>query len=189
LLDLTLGRAARLSVLVIVTFRHEFRHDWTGQPHVTMMSPNRLGERDVVALVRELSGNTPIASGVVEEIIERTDGVPLFVEELTRAVIERADRDNRVAAVLSASPLPGFAVPSTLHASLIARFDQLGRLAREVAQIGAIVGREFSYELIELVAQPTDGNCRLRSPSSPRRGCCSAAAHRLMPRTFSNTRW
>ena len=153
LLDLTLDRAARLRVLVIVTFRPEFRHDWAAQPHVTMVTPNRLGERDVVALVRELSGNTPLGSGVVEEIVERTDGVPLFIEELTKAVLERADQDNRIATVLSASPLPPLAVPSTLHASLIARFDRLGPLAREVVQISAILGREFSYELIEPVAQ------------------------------------
>src|SRR4029077_12918465 len=91
-----------------------------------------------------------------EEIVERTDGVPLFIEELTKAVLERADQGNRVAAVLSASPLPRLAVPSTLHASLIARLDRIGTAAKEIAQVGAVLGREFSYELIEPVAQRSE---------------------------------
>src|SRR6266853_728272 len=101
-----------------------------------------------------MAGNAPLGSEVVDEIAERTDGVPLFIEELTKAVLERAGEDNRVAAVLSASPLPALAVPSTLHASLIARLDRIGTAAKEVAQVGAVLGREFSYELIGPVAQP-----------------------------------
>jgi class 3 adenylate cyclase/tetratricopeptide (TPR) repeat protein len=153
LMDLTIDRARRLPVLLVVTFRPEFQHACGGQPHVTILTLNRLGERDVTALVGELAGNAPLRGEVVEEIVERTDGVPLFVEELTKAVLEGADEDNRVAAVLSASPLPALAVPSTLHASLIARVDRIGTTAKEVAQVGAVLGREFTYELIEPVAQ------------------------------------
>jgi predicted ATPase len=153
LLDLTIDRVRRMPVLLLVTFRPEFQQAWGGQPHVTVVALNRLGERNVAVMVRELSGNAPLGSEIVEEIVERTDGVPLFIEELTKAVLERAVQDNRVAAVLSASPLPALAVPSTLHASLIARLDRIGAAAKEVAQIGAILGREFSYELIEPVAQ------------------------------------
>jgi class 3 adenylate cyclase/predicted ATPase len=153
LLDLTLDRVRRLPVLLIVTFRPEFQQAWAGQPHVTMLALNRLGERDVTALVRGLAGNAPLGNEIVEEIVERTDGVPLFIEELTKAVLERADQDNRVAAVLSASPLPALAVPSTLHASLIARLDRIGAAAKEVGQIGAVIGREFGYDLIEEVAR------------------------------------
>jgi class 3 adenylate cyclase len=156
LLDLTIDRASRQPILLIVTFRPEFQQAWGGQPHVTVLGLNRLGERDVTTLVRGLAGNAPLGSEIVEEIAERTDGVPLFIEELTRAVLERADQDNRVAAVLSASPLPAGAVPATLHASLIARLDRMGAAAREVAQIGAVLGREFPYELIEPVAQRSD---------------------------------
>ena len=109
----------------------------------------------VAALVLGLAGNAPLGSEVVQEIAERTDGVPLFVEELTKAVLERADQERRVAAVLSASPLPALAVPATLHASLIARLDRIGPAAKEVAQIGSVLGREFTYELIErLAARP-----------------------------------
>jgi len=149
LLDLTLDRVRRLPVLLIVTFRPEFQQAWGGQPHVTTLALNRLGERDVTALVRGLAGNAPLGSEIVAEIVERTDGVPLFVEELTRAVLERAEQDDRVASVLSASLLPAMAVPSTLHASLIARLDRLGPIAKEVGQIGAVLGREFGYDLIE----------------------------------------
>ena len=95
----------------------------------------------------------PLGSEVVAEIVERTDGVPLFVEELTKAVLEGAGQDNRMAAVLSASPLPALALPATLHASLIARLDRIGAAAKEVAQIGAVLGREFTYEWIEPLAE------------------------------------
>ena len=156
LLDLMVDRVRRLPGLLVITFRPEFQAAWGGQPHVTTLALNRLGEREVAALVQGLAGNAPLGSEVVKEIVERTDGVPLFVEELTKAVIERAGQDNRVAAVLSASPLPAMAVPSTLHASLIARLDRLGVAAKEVAQIGAVLGREFSYELIEPVAQRSE---------------------------------
>ena len=156
LLDLTLDRVRRLPVLLIVTFRPEFQQAWSGQPHVTMLALNRLGERDVTALVRGLAGNAPLGNEIVEEIVERTDGVPLFIEELTKAVLERAGQDHRVAAVLSASPLPALAVPSTLHASLISRLDRIGAAAKEVAQIGAVIGREFSYELIQFAAQRSE---------------------------------
>ena len=104
LLDLTLERARRLPILLIVTFRPEFQQDWAGQPHVDLLALNRLAERDVSALVRELAGNALLDTEIVEEIVARTDGVPLFVEELTRAVLERDEQHNRIAAVLAASP-------------------------------------------------------------------------------------
>jgi len=153
LLDLTLERARRLPILLIVTFRPEFQQDWAGQPHVDLLALNRLAERDVSALVRELAGNALLDTEIVEEIVARTDGVPLFVEELTRAVLERDEQHNRIAAVLAASPSPHLAIPATLHASLIARLDRLGPVAKEIAQIGAVIGREFSYELIQPVVQ------------------------------------
>ena len=153
LLDLMVDRVRRLPVVLVITFRPEFAAPWGGQPHVTNLSLNRLGGRDAATLALGLAGNTPLGSEVVEEIVERTDGVPLFVEELTKAVIERGEQERQVGAVLSASPLPALTVPPTLHASLVARLDRIGGAAREVAQIGAVLGREFSYELIEPVAQ------------------------------------
>jgi len=153
LLDLIFARISRLRVLLIVTFRPEFQHAWSGQPHVSVLALNRLGERDGTALVERLAGNAGLSHEIVTEIVERADGVPLFVEELTKAVLETGKRDNRSAALLATSPLPNLAIPATLHASLIARLDRLGPIAKEVAQIGAVIGREFSYELIVAVAE------------------------------------
>jgi class 3 adenylate cyclase/predicted ATPase len=153
LLELIFDQAPRLRVLLVVTFRPEFGHAWGGQPQVSILALNRLRGRDGAALVKRLAGNAGLSREIVHEIVERADGVPLFVEELTKAVLESADRDNRFAAVLAASPLPNLAIPATLHASLIARLDRLGPIAKEVAQIGAVIGREFSYELIQPVTQ------------------------------------
>jgi predicted ATPase len=155
LLDLTITRLRRLPVLLVITYRPEFQPSWIGEPNITSLVLNRLGERDVTALVRGLTGYTSLASEVVEEIVERTDGVPLFVEELTKAVLERG-----AAATLSAIPLSSLSVPATLHASLIARLDRLGTGANEIAQIGSVLGREFSYEIVEAVAQRTEAELR-----------------------------
>ncbi len=153
LLDLMIDRVRQVSVLLIVTFRPEFRPSWTGQPHVTTLTLNRLDDRQVAALIEGLAGNAPLGSEVVNEIVERTDGVPLFVEELTKAVLERSNDEDRVAAVLSETAVTSLSVPPTLHSSLIARLDRIGPGAREIAQIGAVLGREFGYELIERVAR------------------------------------
>jgi class 3 adenylate cyclase/tetratricopeptide (TPR) repeat protein len=142
LLDLTVERVRRLPALLVITSRPEFQPPWAGRSHVTSMALNRLSERDGEALVQKLVGNTALTADIVAQIVGRTDGVPLFVEELTKAVLESADQGDRVAEV-----------PATLHASLMARLDRLGPVAKEVAQIGAVLGREFAYELIEPVAQ------------------------------------
>jgi class 3 adenylate cyclase/tetratricopeptide (TPR) repeat protein len=153
LLDLTLDRVSRLPVLLVVTFRPEFQQAWSGQPDMTTLALSRLGGYDGAALVEQLAGNAGLTRDTVVEIVERADGVPLFVEELTKAVLESTDPDNRVAAVLAASPLPNLAIPATLHASLIARLDRLGPIAKEVGQIGSVLGREFGYDLIDPVVR------------------------------------
>ena len=156
LLDLTVDRVRQLPVLLVMTFRSEFQPPWGGRAHVTTLTLNRLGEREGEALVKKLAGNAALTADIVAEIVERTDGVPLFVEELTKAVLESAAQGDRVAPVLGAASLAALSVPATLHASLMARLDRLGPAAKEVAQIGAVLGREFSYELIEPVAQRSD---------------------------------
>jgi class 3 adenylate cyclase/predicted ATPase len=153
LLDLTVDRVRRLPVLLAITFRPEFQPPWGGRSHVTSLALNRLGERDGEALVQKLAGNAALSPDIVAEIVERTDGVPLFVEELTKAVLESAAQGDRVAAVLATTSLAALSVPATLHASLMARLDRLGPAPKEIAQIGAVLGREFAYELIEPVAQ------------------------------------
>jgi class 3 adenylate cyclase/tetratricopeptide (TPR) repeat protein len=161
LLDLTLGRVSRIAILVVVTFRPEFQHGWSGQPHVMMLALNRLGFDDGKALVERLAGNAGLSREIVDEIVDRADGVPLFVEELTKAVLEGGERDDGLATELTASQLPELAIPATLHASLIARLDRLGPIAKEVGQIGAVLGRDFGYDLIEAVAQRPDVELRL----------------------------
>src|SRR5271166_6212495 len=153
ILDLTVDRVRRLPVLLAITFRPEFQPPWGGRSHVTSVALNRLGERDGEALVQTLAGNTALAPEIVTEIVARTDGVPLFVEELTKAVLESAAQGDRVAAVLATTSLAALSVPATLHASLMARLDRLGAIPKEIAQIGAVLGREFAYELIEPMAQ------------------------------------
>jgi predicted ATPase len=150
---LTVDGVRHLPVLLAITFRPEFQPPWGGRAHVTTLALNRLGERDGEALVQTLAGNAALTPEIVAEIVERTDGVPLFVEELTKAVLESAAQGDRVAAVLGTTSPAALSVPGTLHASLMARLDRLGPAAKEIAQIGAVLGREFAYELIEPVAQ------------------------------------
>jgi class 3 adenylate cyclase len=152
LLDRTIGRVERLPVLLIATFRPEFASPWTGQPHVTMLALPRLGRRDGAALVRQLIAKAPaVPPEIIEEIVERSDGVPLFLEEVTKVVVEAVSNP----AAVSTAPLPGMrlAVPPTLQASLMARLDRLGPATRELAQIGAAIGRDFSYDLVLAASQ------------------------------------
>jgi class 3 adenylate cyclase len=135
LLDLTFDRVSQLPILVIITFRPEFGHAWGGERHVTALVLDRLGERDGAALVEQIAGETSLSREIVDEIVKRADRVPLFVEELTKAVLESSSRDDQVAAVLAASPQPALAIPAPLHASLIARLDRLGPIAKELGQM------------------------------------------------------
>src|SRR5215467_2835289 len=151
LLGRVVDRIRTLSVLLIVTFRSEFEPGWIGQPHVTLLSLNRLAPRKVGAIIDHIVGNKPLPANIRQDIIERTDGIPLFVEEMTKAVLEaESESEERRAAALV--PSPALAVPASLHASLMARLDRLGP-AKEVAQIGAAIGREFSHPLLAAVVR------------------------------------
>ena len=110
--------------------------------------------------MQKLAGNAALTADIVAEIVQRTDGVPLFVEELTKAVLESAAQGDRVAAVLATTSLAALSVPATLHVSLMARLDRLGPMPKEIAQIGAVLGREFAYELIAPVAQRPEKQLR-----------------------------
>ena len=146
-------RVRTLGVLLIVTYRPEFEAPWIGQPHVTALTVNRLGQREIAAIIDRLAGNKPLSASIRQEIIERTDGVPLFVEEMTKAVLEAAG-EGAAERGLAAIPSSAVAVPASLHASLMARLDRLGS-AKEVAQIGAAIGREFTHSLLAaVVAEP-----------------------------------
>jgi class 3 adenylate cyclase/predicted ATPase len=152
LLDMIVERVASLPVLLVIAFRPEFQPPWTGQAHVSTLALSRLGRRDGAALVQRVAGNNALSDEIMTEIIDRTDGVPLFVEELTKAVLE-AGGDGSASKMISKAPLQVHAVPATLHASLMARLDNLGPAAKEIAQIGAAIGREFSYAQLVRVAQ------------------------------------
>ncbi len=144
-------RIAALRALLIVSFRPEFEAPWIGRPHVTALTIGRLVRREVDAMIDRVVGNKFIPASLRQDIIERTDGIPLFVEEMTKAVLEagaEGDGQRMVAAV----PSPALAVPASLHASLMARLDRLGA-AKEVAQIGAAIGREFSHALLAAVVR------------------------------------
>jgi class 3 adenylate cyclase/predicted ATPase len=143
-------RIAGLRVLLIVTFRPEFKPPWIGQPHVTSITINRLTRRDVGAMIDRVVGNKVLPPSLRQDIIERTDGIPLFIEEMTKAVLE-AESEGAARRTVAAVPSPALAVPASLHASLMARLDRLGA-AKELAQIGAAIGREFSHALLASVA-------------------------------------
>jgi len=142
LLSLTAEHMQALPILLVITFRPDFQPPWAGQPHVTTMTLNRLGRRERLAMIEHVAGGKALPHALLDKIAERTDGIPLFVEELTKAVLEGSETDQ------SEQQLE---IPTTLQASLMARVDRLGS-AREVLQIGAAIGREFSYELLAAVA-------------------------------------
>ncbi|MCP3462927.1 adenylate/guanylate cyclase domain-containing protein [Bradyrhizobium sp. CCGUVB23] len=146
---------ARVPVLMIVTFRPEFEAPWTGQPHVTALALNRLGYREVGSMIDRVVGDKLLPADFRTEIIERTDGIPLFVEEMTKAVLEAGGEWGAVKTA-AAVPSPALAVPASLHASLMARLDRLGTEVKAIAQIGAAIGREFSHFLLAAVASRSD---------------------------------
>ena len=149
LFDRIVDRIPSLRVLLIVTFRPEFEPPWIGRPYVTALTINRLAQRDIEAMIDGVVGNKLIPASVRLDIIERTDGIPLFVEEMTKAVLE-AGSEEQAQRTGATVPFTALAVPASLHASLMARLDRLGP-AREVAQIGAAIGREFSHALLGAV--------------------------------------
>ena len=153
-----LGRAVdrirALRALLIVTYRPEFEPPWIGRPYVTALTINRLGEREITTMIDRVTGNKLLPAKIRQDIIERTDGIPLFVEEITKAVIE-AGGEAALERALASIPSPSVAVPASLHASLMARLDRLGA-AKEVAQIAAVIGREFSHGLLAALADVSE---------------------------------
>jgi class 3 adenylate cyclase/predicted ATPase len=151
LLGMVIERVRQLPVLVLITFRPEFQPPWTGHAHVTALTMGRLGRRQGADLVTRVTGAKPLPAEVVEQIVARTDGVPLFVEELTKTVLESGLLRDAGERYELFGPLPPLAIPTTLHDSLMARLDRLAPV-KEVAQSAAAIGREFSYELLAAVS-------------------------------------
>jgi class 3 adenylate cyclase/predicted ATPase len=151
LLDRMIQRVASLPILLIATFRPEFEPPWAGSSYVTICALNRLTRNEAVSLVERLTGGKTLPLEVLDQIVQRTDGVPLFVEELTKAVLEGGVLQEQADRYVIDGPLPLLAIPNTLQASLMARLDRLAP-AKEIAQIGAVIGREFSHDLLAAVA-------------------------------------
>jgi class 3 adenylate cyclase/predicted ATPase/ABC-type transport system involved in cytochrome c biogenesis ATPase subunit len=147
LLNLTVERVRRLPVLALFTFRSEFEPPWAGLPNVGTLTLGRLDRNDVESIVAKVTGGRALPAEVMKQIVAKTDGNPLFVEELTKAVLEAGILVEDAEGYRLDGPLPPLAIPETLQDSLMARLDRLAPV-REIAQIGAAVGREFSYSLM-----------------------------------------
>ncbi|MCA1407741.1 hypothetical protein I6F26_26770 [Ensifer sp. IC3342] len=150
LFEQIVDRLQRLPVLLVVIFRPELPPPWIGFPHVTLLTLNRLPEAQVVALVDRIARGKALPAEVVDEILARTEGVPLFTEELTKAILEAGFLHDAGDRYVLAGPVPPLAIPATLHDSLMARLDRLAPV-KMVAQIGACIGREFDHETLAAV--------------------------------------
>ena len=151
LLGRVVDRVQRLRVLAVITFRPEFAPPWTGHGHVTTLSLSRLARRQGAAVLGRVTGGKRLPDEVLEQILAKTDGVPLFVEELTKTVLESGLLEDTGDCYELTGPLPPLAIPATLQDSLMARLDRLASV-KEVAQMAACIGREFSHELLAAVA-------------------------------------
>ena len=156
LLDLCIERAPSSRCLVLLTCRPDFQHGWAGRAGVTALVLNRIGRRQSAALVESVAGGARLPGEVLEQIVGRTDGVPLFVEELTKAVLESGLLRRTAEGYDLAGPLPPLAIPTTLQDSLLARLDHLGA-AKELAQVGSVIGREFSRAAVAALSSQDEG--------------------------------
>ena len=144
LLGLLLDQVPTTRLLVLLTFRPEFLPPWTSRSHLTSFTLSRLSQKQAEAIIERVAGNNRLLAEVVQQVVMKTDGVPLFVEECTKTVMESVGAHGR-------APLQTIAIPTTLQDSLMARLDRLGT-TKEVAQLTATLGREFSYELLRAVS-------------------------------------
>jgi len=128
-------------LLILVTFRPEFSAPWIGRPHVTALTLNRLTRRDIDSLIEGVVGTRSLPARIRQDIIERTDGIPLFAEEITKAVLD-AEGESDAQRTFAGAPTPVVTVPASLQASLMSRLDRLGP-AKDVAQVAAAIGRNF----------------------------------------------
>jgi TOMM system kinase/cyclase fusion protein len=151
LLSLLVDQGPTAPILTLFTFRPDFSPPWMSRSHLTQITLNRLTRRQVAAMSGRVAHGKALPSEVVEQVVARTDGVPLFVEELTKMVLESGLLQEREDRYELTGPLPPLAIPTTLHDSLMARLDRLATV-KGVAQLGATLGREFSYELLQAVA-------------------------------------
>ena len=150
-LDLLIDRVRTVPLLVVLTHRPEFQSRWSGQGHVGALNLSKLTRPQSAAMVSALAGGKALPEALLQQILTRTDGVPLFVEELTKSILESGELKEAGDHYDYAGPARAVTIPSTLRDSLMARLDRFMPV-KEIAQVGAAIGREFSYELIAAVA-------------------------------------
>jgi predicted ATPase len=151
LLTLLVDEGPTARILALCTCRPDFRPPWTGRAHLTQVTVHRLPRRQAVEVIRQVAHGKTLPPEVIEQIVARTDGVPLFVEELTKMVLESGLLQEREERYELSGPLPPLAIPATLHDSLMARLDRLATV-KALAQLGATLGREFAYDLLQAVS-------------------------------------
>jgi predicted ATPase len=150
-LSLLVDQGPTARILALLTFRPDFSPPWTGRAHLTQVTVPRLPGRQAVEVIRQVAHGKTLPAEVVEQIVARTDGVPLFVEELTKMVLESGLLQEREEGYALTGPLPPLAIPATLHDSLMARLDRLATV-KALAQLGATLGRAFAYDLLQAVS-------------------------------------
>ena len=150
-LSLLIEQIPTSKLLLVLTFRPEFIPPWKPRSHISQLVLNRLGKKQVEAMIEKVSGQEAISADVLQQIVAKTDGVPLFVEELTKSVVESVGGRGSRAGGRDGKPGALLTIPATLQEALLARLDRLST-ARQIAQLGATLGRDFSYELLQAVA-------------------------------------
>jgi predicted ATPase/class 3 adenylate cyclase len=149
-LSLLIEQVPTVRMLLLLVFRHDFRPPWALRSYLTPLALGRLGRRQVETMAEKITGGRALPAEVLRHVVAKTDGVPLFVEELTKMILESGLVKEREGQYELTDPLPALAIPATLHDSLMARLDQW-EAAKPVAQLGAVVGREFAYEVLQAV--------------------------------------
>ena len=175
------------AVLLLITFRPEFFPPWLDQPHVTMIQLNRLGRDQASAMIRDLAGGKELPAEVLEQILNKTDGVPLFIEELTKMVLESGLLQERAERYELTGRLPALAIPTTLHDSLMARLDRLAAV-KTMTQLGATLGESFLMSCCKPSPSGTRAPCNKACTSWWRRNSCTSVVCRRRPRTSSSMR-
>ena len=155
-LSLLVDQGPTARILALLTFRPDFSPPWTGRAHLTQVTLNRLPRRQAAEMTSQVVHGKALPPEVLEQVVAKTDGVPLFVEELTKMVLESGLLQERGERYELLSPLPPLAIPTTLHDSLMARLDRLATV-KSLAQLGATLGREFSYALLHAVSPWDEG--------------------------------
>jgi class 3 adenylate cyclase/predicted ATPase len=157
LLGRAVERARRERLLIVASFRPDFTPPWAGDPQVTVINLSRLNRRQSTVMAERVAGGRTLPAQVLEQIVAKTDGLPLFIEELTKMVLASGLLEERTGRFVLTGPLPPLAIPATLEDSLMARLERLAA-AKDVAQLAATLGRAFSHEVLAAVSPLSEGD-------------------------------